>query len=83
MHPRFPTHDLHPGPFKEGSGNILPSLFAPYVAMVTLLGIGVPVAGLVQLSMQNQAALATSSLGVYMVQLLAQLRSENVFQNKG
>ena len=51
--------------------------------MVQLLGVGAPVAGLVYLSMLNQAALAISCLGPYMVALLAQLRSENVFQRKG
>lgn len=71
------------GPFVETSGHVPPFLVKPYVGSVGLVGILVPVAVMAYLSYQGHAALGFCTLGLYVLQLLAQIKSEAVFLAKG
>lgn len=55
----------------------------PYVRAVVYLGLYLPVAAMAYLVWQGQAALGFCTIGVYVLQLLTQIRSEMVFLNKG
>ena len=69
------------GPFVELDGTRSPpSFFVAYVATVPLLlGIIVPTAGFGYLVWQNNTYLAASTLGLYLLEVVAQLVSEGVF----
>lgn len=71
------------GPFVEEEGVSLPALFEVYILLVGLLTVGGPIIALGRLILQDQAALGISTLGVYSVELLTQLRSETTFREKG
>lgn len=60
-----------------------PFLVKPYVSSVGLVGIFVPVAATMYLTYQGQSVLAFCTLGLYVLQLLAQIKSEAVFLAKG
>lgn len=69
------------GPFVEQGGTRSPpSFFQTYVVLVPLLlGIIAPTAGLGLLVWQDDAYLGASTLGVYLVEVAAQLISEGVY----
>ncbi len=69
------------GPFVEHDGTRSPpSFFQAYVVLVPLLlGIIAPTAGLGLLMWQDDAYLGASTLGVYLVEVAAQLISEEVY----
>lgn len=69
------------GPFVEQDGTRSPpSFFQAYVVLVPLLlGIIAPTAGLGLLMWQDDAYLGASTLGVYLVEVAAQLISEEVY----
>ena len=69
------------GPFVEQDGTRTPpSFFTAYVVLVPLLlGIIAPTAGLGLLVWQDDAYLGASTLGVYLVEVAAQLISEGVY----
>jgi hypothetical protein len=69
------------GPFVEQDGTRSPpSFFQTYVVLVPLLlGIIAPTAGLGLLVWQDDAYLGASTLGVYLVEVAAQLISEGVY----
>lgn len=69
------------GPFVEQDGTRSPpSFFQAYVVLVPLLlGIIAPTAGLGLLIWQDNAYLGASTLGVYLVEVAAQLISEGVY----
>lgn len=70
-----------PGPFVELDGTRTPpSFFSAYVVVVPLLlGIIAPAAGLGMLVWQNDAYLGACTLGLYLVEVAAQLVSEDVY----
>ena len=69
------------GPFIEKDGKSYPpSFFKIYVTSTPLsLGIFVPVAGFTILIWQGQAYLAACTLGVYLLEVAAQLISEGQY----
>lgn len=70
-----------PGPFVELDGTRTPpSFFSVYVVVIPLLlGIIAPTAGLGMLVWQNDAYLGACTLGLYLVEVAAQLVSEDVY----
>ena len=70
-----------PGPFVELDGTRTPpSFFSAYVVLIPLLlGIIAPTAGLGMLVWQNEAYLGACTLGLYLVEVAAQLVSEDVY----
>ena len=67
----------------EEEGLDLPALFEVYILLVGVLAVGGPIICLGWLILQDQAALGVSTLGVYSIELLTQLRSETIFREKG
>ena len=71
------------GPFREVTGKTSPRFTRPYMSMVAFLGMPVPVVAMLYLAQQGQAGLGFCTLGVYVLQLLAQIKSESYFLGKG
>ncbi|KAL3161791.1 hypothetical protein ABBQ38_008883 [Trebouxia sp. C0009 RCD-2024] len=82
---RYGVFPKYPGPFKELDGSLFPpSYFKTYVASTPLaLGIILPVIALVYMLWQHDTELAICTLGVYLVEVAAQLISERVYIQKG
>lgn len=81
---RYGVFPKYPGPFKELDGSLFPpSYFKTYVASTPLaLGIIMPVVALAYMLWQHDTELAISTLGVYLVEVAAQLISERVYIQK-
>lgn len=73
----------HAGPFRESTGHTSPAYFKYYIRTVGLLGIGVPLLAIIYLTWRRQAAMAFGTLGLYLLELWAQIRSERMFIRKG
>lgn len=80
-----PTSTLNAfaGPFREGTGKVSPFLVKYYMRLVVSLGAFVPVCAMAVLAWQGQASLGFCTLGVYVLQLFAQIKSEGVYLRKG
>ena len=73
------------GPFVEADGSRRPpSFFKAYViSLPVTAGILLPAAGFLYLILQGRSYLATATLGVYLLELAAQLVSEQAFIKQG
>lgn len=71
------------GPFIESTGSSPPFLVTPYVSLIVFLGIFIPICAMAHLALHGQATVGLCSLGLYVMQLLAQIKSEGVYLRKG
>lgn len=77
------TLDARAGPFREATGKASPFLAPKYMRGVVTLGGLVPVCAMAYLAWQGQATLGFCTLGVYVMQLFAQIKAEGVYLRKG
>ncbi|KAK9842864.1 hypothetical protein WJX74_003586 [Apatococcus lobatus] len=78
---RHPQAIPYPGPFTEvNSERIPPAYFKKYVLIwPVVLGMGAPIAAIIWLTFTGQSALAASTMGCYLLTLVAQQLSEGWF----
>lgn len=74
--------DARAGPFREATGKVSPFLVPKYMRGVVTLGGLVPVCAMAYLAWQGHATLGFCTLGVYVMQLFAQIKSEGVYLRK-
>lgn len=74
---------LPAGPFREAIGKASPFLVPKYMRGVVTLGGFVPLCAMAYLAWQGQATLGFCTLGVYVMQLFAQIKTEGVYLRKG
>ena len=76
---------LFAGPFKELDGSLVPpAYFKAYVASTPLLlSVIAPAAAFAYLLWQHELHQGVSTLGVYLIELVAQLISESVYVKQG